>query len=207
MFSYQSSTLSVMPFSAFVCQTGVFCWAGETSSHSVGVWRRCAECAASLPQTPPASSACAWLPRSHRDPSSSCQVQSVRLTKIINTLTKWFNVHYLSEWHYSTQKGSAGVHVFVWRDGWQQHITTHSPGPGQIDGREDHVPCAHKALPLRYPLISVQCDGEPDQWVYFGKRVGGDCSASYQDSVELCQAEDISFLKNPSSWKRLARLC
>lgn len=49
------------------------------------------------------------------------------------------------------------------------------PRPGRIDGREDRVPFAHKALPLRYSLISMQCDGEPDQWVYFGKRVGGDC--------------------------------
>ncbi len=35
----------------------------------------------------------------------------------------------------------------------------------------------------------------------------GIVSASYQDCVEWCWAEDISFLKSSSSWKRLARLC
>lgn len=67
------------------------------------------------------------------------------------------------------------VHVHVClMDGSNISQCVSPPRPEQIDGREDHVPFAHKALSLRCPLISMQCDGEPDQWVYFGKRVG-DC--------------------------------
>lgn len=69
------------------------------------------------------------------------------------------------------------VCVCVWEgvmDGGSISQCMSPPCPDQIDGRVDHVPFAHKALPLRCPLISKRRDGEPDQWVYFGKRVG-DC--------------------------------
>ncbi len=61
------------------------------------------------------------------------------------------------------------------------------PCPDQIDGREDHVPFAHKAVALRCSLISKRCDGESDQWVYFGNE-WGIVSASHQDRVDITAA-------------------
>ena len=88
-------------------QTGVFCWAGETSSHWVAVWKKCVECVASRPQILPASSVCAWLPWNPRDLLSSCQVYWVHTKKLLNTLTIFFfffYVYFLPGLHYSTSK-------------------------------------------------------------------------------------------------------
>lgn len=52
--SFTTNALCLVMF-----QTGVFCWAGETSSHWVDVWRTCVECVASPPQILPAFSVCA----------------------------------------------------------------------------------------------------------------------------------------------------
>lgn len=157
--------LSIHPScsSLLMFQTGVFCWAGETSNHWAAGWRKCVECVASQPQILPASSACAWSPWSPRDHFSSCQVQCSHMTKIC--------LHFLSDVHEVRQHW--GVCLYQIDDRSISQCMS-PPCPHQIDGRVDHVPFSHKALPLRCPLISKRCDGEPDQWVYFGKRVG-DC--------------------------------
>lgn len=92
----------------------------------------------------------------------------MHVTKIINIPTTCFNIHFSSEYQERQCRG-----VCVVMDGSSISQCVSPPCPEQIDGREDHVPFAHTALALRCPLISVLCDGEPDQWVYFGKRVGG----------------------------------
>lgn len=162
-------------------QTGVFCWAGETSSHWVAVWKKCVECVASLPQILPASWVCAWLPWSPRDPLSSCQVQWAHKMKIINTLSICFNVYFSTESHYFAKKGSPDVCVsgcecvcVAWWMAAAYHNVCHLLVQSRLMAGKIMYLFAHKALPLRCPLISMRCDGEPDQWVYFGKRVG-DC--------------------------------
>ena len=58
------------------------------------------------------------------------------------------------------------VRMYVCKDAMNESSISHClfrPCQSQIDRRVDHVPFAHKALPLRCPLISKQCDEEPAQ--------------------------------------------
>lgn len=129
--------LSIHPScsSLLMFQTGVFCWAGETSNHWAAGWRKCVECVASQPQILPASSACAWSPWSPRDHFSSCQVVFAH-DKDLFTLPVW------CAWSKAPLRC-----VFVSERKPELSQCMSPPWPHQIDGRVDHVPFSHKALP------------------------------------------------------------